>query len=43
MRCMAYKLPTVFYVQLTDDGNECLLFDASKRSDLESKLNGLYG
>jgi len=40
---MAYKLPSVFNVQLIDGGNECILFGASKRSELESKLNGLYG
>lgn len=40
---MAYKLPSVFYVKLIDGGNECILFGANFRSELEIKLNGLYG
>jgi len=43
MRNMAYKLPSIFYVKLIEDGNECILFEANKRSELENKLDGLYG
>lgn len=41
MKDMAYKLPSVFHVKLIEDGNECILFEASKWSELENKLNGL--
>ncbi|XP_022169440.1 uncharacterized protein LOC111033146 isoform X1 [Myzus persicae] len=36
MRDMAYKLPSVFYVKVTEDNNECILFEAHRRSELEN-------
>ncbi|XP_050063063.1 uncharacterized protein LOC126552407 [Aphis gossypii] len=38
MRDMAYKLPSVFYVKVTDDDNDCILFEADRRSELENNL-----
>jgi len=40
---MAYKLPSIFHVKLTEDGSECILFEARVRTELENNLNGLYG
>jgi len=40
---MAYKLPSIFHVKLTEDGNQLILFKARVRTELENKLNGLYG
>jgi len=37
---MAYKLPSVFYVKVTDDDNDCILFGADRRSQLENNLKG---
>ncbi|XP_026816464.1 uncharacterized protein LOC113555992 isoform X2 [Rhopalosiphum maidis] len=42
MRDMAYKLPSVFYVKVTDDDHECILFEADKRSELENNDPSLY-
>lgn len=43
MKDMACKLPSVFHVKLTEDGNQSILFKACVRTELENKLNGLYG
>jgi len=40
MRDMAYKLPSVFYVKITEDDNECILFEADRRGELENNSNG---
>ncbi|KAF0756349.1 tudor domain-containing protein 5-like [Aphis craccivora] len=42
MKDMAYKLPSIFHVKLTEDGNQLILFKARVRTELENKLNGLY-
>ncbi|XP_008185199.1 uncharacterized protein LOC100158689 [Acyrthosiphon pisum] len=39
MRDMAYKLPSVFYVKLTEDNQESILFEACRRSELENNLD----
>ncbi|XP_050066598.1 uncharacterized protein LOC126555758 [Aphis gossypii] len=39
IRDMAYKLPSIFYVKVTDDDeNNCVLFEADRRSELEDIL-----
>ncbi|CAH1731459.1 unnamed protein product [Aphis gossypii] len=38
IRDMAYKLPSIFYVKVTDDENNCVLFEADRRSELEDIL-----
>ncbi len=41
IRDMAYKLPSIFYVKVTDDDeNNCVLFEADRRSELEDILEG---
>jgi len=40
MRDMAYKLPSVFYVKLTEDNQESILFEACRRSELENNSDG---
>lgn len=40
MRDMAYKLPSVFYVKVTEDDHECILFEADRRNELENNLDG---
>lgn len=42
MKDMAYKLPSVFYVKVTED--ECILFHAGRQNELdnENDLNGQY-
>uniref|UniRef100_A0A2S2PA58 Tudor domain-containing protein 1 n=2 Tax=Schizaphis graminum TaxID=13262 RepID=A0A2S2PA58_SCHGA len=42
MRDMAYQLPSVFYVKVTDDDHECILFEADKRSELENNDPSLF-
>lgn len=42
MKDMAYNLPSVFHVKLTEDNNQCILFKACVRTELENKLNGEY-
>ncbi|XP_015370255.1 PREDICTED: uncharacterized protein LOC107166201 [Diuraphis noxia] len=39
MRDMAYKLPSVFYVKVTEDNHECILFEACRRNELENDLD----
>ncbi|XP_027842505.2 tudor domain-containing protein 5-like isoform X2 [Aphis gossypii] len=39
MKDMACKLPSVFHVKLTEDGNQSILFKACVRTELENKLN----
>uniref|UniRef100_A0A2H8TF29 Tudor domain-containing protein 1 n=1 Tax=Melanaphis sacchari TaxID=742174 RepID=A0A2H8TF29_9HEMI len=39
MRDMAYKLPSVFYVKVTDDDHECILFEADRRSEFENIID----
>ncbi|KAL5236605.1 hypothetical protein ACI65C_004015 [Semiaphis heraclei] len=39
MRDMAYKLPSVFYVKVTEDDHECILFEAGRRNELENNLD----
>lgn len=41
MRDMACKLPSVFDVKLTENDDECILFEVDKLSLLKNKLNGL--
>uniref|UniRef100_A0A2S2P5Q8 Tudor domain-containing protein 5 n=1 Tax=Schizaphis graminum TaxID=13262 RepID=A0A2S2P5Q8_SCHGA len=36
---MAYKLPSIFHVKLTEDGSECILFEARIMTELENNLN----
>ncbi|KAE9528672.1 hypothetical protein AGLY_012247 [Aphis glycines] len=38
IRDMAFKLPSVFYVKVTDDDNDCILFEADRQSQLENNL-----
>lgn len=40
MKDMAYKLPSVFYVKVTDE-DECILFHACRRNEHET--NNLTG
>lgn len=45
MRDMAFKLPSVFYVKMSEEeGGECILYNASRRFEMENKdkLNGMY-
>ncbi|XP_025199021.1 tudor domain-containing protein 5-like, partial [Melanaphis sacchari] len=39
MKDMAYKLPSVFFVKLSEDGTEYILFEAHVITELENKLN----
>lgn len=37
MKDMAYKLPSVFYVKVTED--ECILFHACRKNELDNENN----
>jgi len=40
MRDMAYKLPSVFYVKMVEERDECILYSTCRRVELESDVNG---
>lgn len=41
MKDMAFKLPSVFYVKITEN-NECILYNAQRRNDLKNNSDGQY-
>lgn len=41
MKDMAYQLPSVFYVKENNESNQCVLYNAYRRNELENSLNGL--
>jgi len=43
MRDMAYKLPSVFYVKMVEERDECILYSTCRRVELESDIKGWCG
>jgi len=41
MKDMAYQLPSVFFVKENNENNQCILYNAHRRNELENNFNGL--
>lgn len=39
---MAYKLPSVFYVNDIEEHGDCILYHASKRNEIITNRGGFY-